>query len=142
MAGTVTFTYDLGDDGKGLLTGMRVVIVDWTSDASGNATGTSIKLAGMMLKAVTIPGTAGSAPTDNYDIDITDSDTVNVLTACKTGLHDRDTANTEETYLFVVNQDTTPLSMGRGPVVCDALTVAITNAGNAKSGRIKLTYVV
>ncbi len=138
MAGAIVFTYDDGQDGAGLPGIIRTIIADWTSDAAGAAAGTSRKINGMLLKAVTIPLTS---PTDNYDIDLTDDDSVNVLTACKTGLHDRDTATTEETYLFVLNQDSTALSMGRGPVINNPLTVTIANAGNVKTGRLKLYYV-
>ena len=98
------------------------------------------KISGRLVKVVTVPGAAGAAPTDNYDINITDEQSVDVLLACKTTIINRDTANTEEVYLLLLNADTTPLSMAMHPKVCNVLTVAVTNAGNSKTGTIYLYY--
>ena len=142
MAGSsVTFTYDDGGDGIGLTGSIRQVIIDWVSDsATGAASGTSHKIVGTLIKAVTIPGAGGSAPTDNYDITLSDGNVTDFLANCKTGLANRDTANTEEVYFFLVDQDSSPLSLAARPVVCDTLAVAISNAGNTKTGRIILYY--
>jgi hypothetical protein len=136
----VTFTYDEGNDGIGQHCNCKIVIAAWTSDASGNASGTIRKISGRLVKAVTVPGAAGAAPTDNYDINITDEQSVDVLANCKLGLANRDTANTEEQYFLLLNNDGTALSMAMHPKVCNALTVAVTNAGNAKSGTLYLYY--
>lgn len=140
MAGSsMTFEYDNGYGVNGVPGGVRKVIATWTSDdATGAVTGTTSRIVGSLVKAVTDPGAA--APTDNYDIDITDDYSVNVLAACKTGLGNRDTANTEETYFFLLNADTSPLSMPQQPVVCSPLTISITNAGNSKNGVLVLFY--
>jgi len=120
---------------------MTKVTITWTSAANGTvATSPLEQIDGDLIKAVTIPAAGGSAPTDNYDIDITDAAGVNILTNCKVGLHDRDTANTEEQYFFVLNNDSTALSMAKSPVVCDILTVTVTNAGDTKSGTIILYF--
>lgn len=135
MAGSsMTFTYD--DLGA-----IRKIIVDWTSDsATGAVTGTTEKITGTLIKGVTDPG--ATAPTDNYDIAITDEEGVDVLTSCVAAstLANRDTANSEEVYFFLKNADGTPLSMAAFPVVCDQLTIAITNAGNSKVGQLILYY--
>lgn len=127
------FTYDNGADQTGKVRGVRRVIASWTSDSSGNDSGT-VKLVGTLVKAVTNPGSA--APTDNYDITLTDDDGVNVLTACQRTLLDRDTANSEEVYFFVL--DGAPLAQSVHPVVCGNITVAVANAGSAKNGTISL----
>lgn len=142
MAGSsMTFTYDDGRDGDGVACGIRKVLVDWTSDsATGAVTGTTRKIVGALVKGVTDPGTA--APTDNYDIVITDEEGVDVLAACVAAgrLADRDTANSEQAYFFVENVDTAPLATSVHPVVCDQLTIAVTNAGNSKTGQLVLYY--
>jgi len=133
MAGSsMTFTYD--DIGS-----IRKVIVDWVSDsATGAVSGTSKKITGTLLRAVTDPG--ATAPTDDYDIVITDDLSVNVLGNCIDDLVDRDTATTEEVYLLVSNVATTDPGGNTHPVVCDLLTFAVTNAGNSKVGQIVLYY--
>lgn len=133
----MTFTYDEGVDSAGRAGGVSKIAIDWTSDdATGAVAGTTRKIVGAIVKGITDPGTA--APTDNYDINITDEEGVDVLANCKLGLANRDTANTEEQYFLILNNDTAPLSMAVHPVVCDKLTITVTNAGNAKNGQIIL----
>jgi hypothetical protein len=138
---SMTFTYDDGSDGDGVACGIRKVLVAWTSDsATGSVTGTSRKIVGTLIKAQTVPGAGGAAPTDNYDIAITDTNSVDVLGNCKQNVQNRDTANTEEVYFELLNADATALSMAAFPVVCDQLAVAVTNAGNSKTGTLVLYY--
>jgi len=134
MAGSsMTFTYD--EIGK-----IRKVIADWTSDdTTGAVTGTSKKIIGTLIKAITDPG--ATAPTDNYDIAITDEEGINVLTACQSNLTNRDTANTEEVYFLVKDAAGTPLAQPIHPVVSDKLTIAVTSAGNSKIGQLILYYL-
>lgn len=130
MAGSsMTFTYDEASH-------IRRVIVDWVSDsATGAVSGTCKKISGALIKAVTIPsGTA--APTADYDIAITDANSVNVLGNCMDNLADRHTANTEEVYFLVSSLAATDPNGVVPPVVCDALTFAVTAAGNSKAGQI------
>jgi hypothetical protein len=141
MAGSaMTFAYDAGVNGQGFRSRFRVVTCAWTSDsASGAVSGTSLKICGRLVKAVTVPGAGGAAPTDNYDIAITDAASNNVLTACQATLADRDTSNTEEVYFLLnINNTLTPIGDSIHPMVCDLLTVAVTNAGNSKTGTIIL----
>lgn len=142
MAGSsMAFTYDGGSDGFGGFGGVKKITATWTSDSSsGAASGITAKIAGRLIKGITVPGAGGAAPTDNYDINITDEQSVDVLAGCKKGLADRDTANTEEQYFMLLNNDTSPLSMALQPVVCSTLTIAVTNAGNSKTGTIVLYY--
>ena len=140
MAGSsMTFTYDDGQDGRGQHCGVRKVIVDWLSDDSdGTVSGTTRKIVGMLIKGVTDPGSA--APTDNYDITITDEDGVDVLAVCQSTLANRDTTNSEQAYFLVLDTAGTPLAQSIHPVVCDKLTISIAAAGNAKTGQLILYY--
>jgi hypothetical protein len=133
---SMTFTYDDGADGAGLRGRIRKVLIDWLSDDSdGTCTGTSRKIVGELIKGVTDPGS--SAPTDNYDIAITDGEGMDVLGPALAALGNRDTTNSEYVY-FGITDGT--VNTSAFPVVCDALTVAITNAGNAKTGQLILYY--
>ncbi len=142
MAGSASvITYDDGIDGAGFQGGIRKVLIDWTSDASdGTCVITTRKIVGQLIKAVTDPG--ATAPTDNYDIVITDEEGVDVLAACVAAgrLADRDTANSEQAYFFVENVDAAPLASSVHPVVCDKLTISIAAAGNSKLGQLILYY--
>ena len=135
----MTFTYDDGTDGAGRRGGISKVLIDWTSDdTTGAVSGTTRKIVGHLIKGVTDPG--ATAPTDNYDITITDEEGVDVLAACLADLTNRDTANSEQQYFLVKDTAATPLAQSLHPIVCDALTVAVTNAGNSKVGQIVLYY--
>lgn len=141
MAGSsTTWTYDDGHDGKGETGNVRKATMVWVSDdTTGAVTGTSRKIVGRLIKAVTVPsGTA--APTTLYDIAITDEQSVNVLTACQVTLGDRHASNTEEVYFLVKDSAATPLAQSLHPVVCNVLTVAVTAAGNSKGGTVILYY--
>lgn len=140
MAGSsMAFTYDDGVDGAGRRCGLSKVLVDWTSDsATGAVSGTTRKIVGKLIKAVTDPGAA--APSDDYDIALTDEEGVDVLGNVQSTLANRDTANSEEVYFLVKDAAGTPLAQSVHPVVCDTLTVAVTNAGNSKTGQIILYY--
>jgi len=123
----VTFTYDeIGPIHK--------MIVAWTSDASGDAAGTSKKITGEVIKGQTNPT---DTPTDDYDIVLTDEEAVNILGNSADDLVDRDTTNTEEVY-FGITDGTNPLAAY--PVVSDKITVTVSNAGNAKSGKLTVYY--
>lgn len=100
--------------------------VKWTwtcSDTGAGSKATSSSYFGQVLALVTDPGNGGAAPTDNYDITITDADSYDVLQGAGA---DRDTANTETAVPAAV-------SVGFG-----VLTLTLANAGNAKSGTATL----
>ena len=130
MAGSsMTFTYD--EIGR-----IRKLTATWTSDdAAGTASGTTKKITGRLIRGVTDPS-ATAAPTDDYDIAITDENSFNVLTNCIDDLADRDTANTEEVY-FLVSDGAVGV---QHPAVCDKLTIAVSAAGNSKEGVLVLYY--
>ncbi|MGE0229984.1 MAG: hypothetical protein AB7I38_17065 [Dehalococcoidia bacterium] len=117
MAGTVT----VSEEPYG---SVKKVSFAWTSDASGNADAqTSLAYNGEVVRLVTDPdGTA--APTDNYDVAVNDEDGADVLMGAGAN---RDTANTEQV-----------LASSLGVVANDKLTLQVTNAGNAKSGVVRI----
>ena len=113
--------------------------VEWTSDdTTGAVSGTSaFNVFGRLLRAVTVPsGTA--APSADYDIALSDEESVDVLGACVGGLGDRHTSNTESVELLLSNTDVSPLPIAEHPAMAGPLTVAITNAGNSKAGTLIL----
>jgi len=104
--------------------GIDKITFEWLSDdATGTVSAvTTNKYTGELIRFITDPGDV--APTDNYDIVITDSDGYDVLHGA--GLN-RDTANTEQV-----------LAASLGCCFDTVLTLAISNAGNAKTGKIFL----
>lgn len=132
------FSYPDATDASGLTGGIRKVVCTWTTDAAGAASGTSKRISGALIKAVTDP--AATAPTDDYDITITDEEGLNVLTPCQANVTNRDTANSEQVYFLVLDAAQTPLAQSVHPVVCDELTVTVANGGDTKSGQLILYY--
>jgi hypothetical protein len=108
------------------------VTLTWTSDASGDVTGNIAesynsnldRLKGWIVKITTNPG--ATAPTDNYDITLSDGDSVDI---CNATLMNRDTATSE-----TVTYDP--------PIWVDSeLALVIANAGNVKGGVIEIYMV-
>lgn len=105
---------------------VRKIVWTWTSgsgDDAGEASASNLtELDGEILGLETNPGS--TAPTDNYDITITDSDGHDVLIGAGAN---RDTANTE--YV-----DRASLAGVAG----SKLTLNVTNAGDQKEGVVVL----
>ena len=124
MAGSsVTFTrLHVGD--------MTRVKIAWVSDdAAGTASGAStFAVRGIPVRFTTVPSGGGTAPTDNYDITITDDLSVDILAGLGA---DRDTANTE----------TRLQADGLIPVFSETITFSVANAGNSKQGTAYLYLV-
>lgn len=100
---------------------VQKVVWAWTSSAGGAFTeATTVDFHGKILGFATIPAGGGDAPTDNYDITITDADGHDVLLG---GGANRDEANTE----YVAGT-------ACAGVASSARTLNVANAGNAKSG--------
>lgn len=99
----------------------------WTASTgdTGTVSGTTTyPYDGRLIGAITIPGTAGDAPDPNYDIAVTDSDSVDIALGA---LADRHTSNTE--YVTEANMAGVP--------GC-TLTIAVTNAGSGNKGTLYL----
>jgi hypothetical protein len=105
------------------------VQIDWTADASGNASG-AVSLYGFLLKVNTVPS---GAPTNLYDITLIDPDGTG-LDAVGGLLADRSGTNTEVKY-------TTPANNAIPVFLCGTYTFTVANAGNATSGKAYLYLV-
>lgn len=94
----------------------------WTSDASGDADGsTTAVFSGKIVQVTTVPSGV-AAPTDNYDVEVRDADGVDLLAGAGAN---RDEANTEHIT-----------SASVGAVCASALTLVVSNAGNATQGTV------
>lgn len=121
MAGSVTITYS--DHAT-----IKYVQWAWTSDASGDVSGTDTKVvAGAALRYATNPGS--TAPTDDYDIVINDEDSIDITAG---GLADRDTSNSEQLLTGGDAKD--------GAAFMGKLSLVVSNAGNAKEGVLRMYY--
>ena len=144
MAGmTATVTYDdAWYPGSNVQGRIRKILIDFlTDDSAGTATVTTRPISGELIKIVTDPG--ATAPTDNYDVVLTDDEGVDLSVhmddVAIAALIARDTANTEETYLPL--EDTAGTArIAAWPVICGPLTVSLANAGNAKLTQVIIYY--
>ena len=104
------------------------VTTSWTADDSDGSIPTlSIPLNGWLIKTVTNPGS--TAPTDNYDITLTDPED-SALDAAVSTIINRDTANTEQVY-NVASGAVTPI------LLAGTYGVAIAgNSVNSATGKI------
>jgi hypothetical protein len=114
------------------LSDVQKIVLTWTSAADGTASYTTSLISGTLYRVVFNPGSA--APTDNYDVTLTDTDGIDVLS--NQG-QNRDTANTEQICPGIaiydgVTTSTVPICLS------STLVLAITNAGDTKNGTITL----
>ena len=113
-AGTVTVS-------ETTIGSIKLVKFTWTSSAGGAADGaTTLTYDGGIQRIVTVPDGGGTQPTDLYDITLLDGNGVDVLVA--NGANRSNTA-TEQVP-----------GSALGITVASALTLHVTNAGNAKGG--------
>lgn len=112
MAGTVTTT----EERTGTI---EEITFAWTSSAGGAADATTTyTYNGEVVRVLVVPG--GTTPSDLFDVVITDNNSVDVLYG--------QGANCSNASTTVIQ--------GGGFVVNTKLTLAVTNAGNAKTGTI------
>lgn len=116
--GTVTITEET-------MSVVKKIKFAWTSVNGGGDDGKATKTTvnsytGKIIRLVTIPGTGGDVPTDNYDVVINDEDGTDILMGAGAN---RDLTNTEQV-----------LEASLGCVANDKLSLSITNAGSAKKG--------
>jgi hypothetical protein len=117
MAGTVTTT-------EVNWARVKKVTFVWTSSAGGAADATtSQSYTGEIIRAVQIPDSGGTQPTDLYDVVVTDGDGADVLHGTGANLSNAAATNKHGA------------KDGLGTVVNSTLTLAVTNAGNAKGGK-------
>lgn len=98
----------------------------WVADnATGAVSGTTTNVyEGKLIGAITVPGTGGTQPDDNYNIAVNDSDSVDVALGA---LANRDETNTE--YVAEASM---------AGVAESTLTIAVTSAGNSNTGTLYL----
>lgn len=117
MAGTVTVTEEVGG-------GVSKVSFAFTSDATGAADGATTRVyTGAIMRVVFAPNTSTTQPTDLFDVVINDDDGADALMG--NGANLSNVANTQKGQ-----------NDGLGVVKNTALTLGVTNAGNAKTGAV------
>lgn len=98
--------------------------IPWTSDASGNANGTTFSLLawGRVVQVEFTPGAGGVQPTTLYDITLNDTRSIDYIGGAGANL-----SNTVSTVLTTTN-----------PTIVGGITLelSVTNAGNAKQGTV------
>lgn len=114
--------------------GVTVKDFAWACDAGGNVlTDYVLSLNGLVLKLITDPE-ASDAPTDNYDIAITDAHGADILAGAGA---DRDTTTTEQVVPMLLDAGGARASL----VPAGGLyKFAVTNAGNTTSGTAQLWF--
>ena len=109
-------------------------VFEWTSDGSGNATVVSeFAVSGAISRVVFIPS-ASAAPTLNYDVTLTDSDSIDVLSG--QGANLSDTASYSVCPGIPLKDGTTTSTLL--VIVNGILTLNVSNAGASKSGKVIL----
>lgn len=118
-AGTVTITQ--------IPTGLSSQIyyaLAWTSDASGNVSGTTVPVGrGRVVQAKTIPGTGGVQPSNGYTVTLKDNDGVDRLGGIGAGQSNASAA---------ILRPTETLFDAEAPT----LELQVSGAGNAKQGTV------
>jgi hypothetical protein len=128
MAGTVTETNRRIGSYTSNPNLVNSMTLSWTSDSSGDATATTGAIFGTILRVATNPG--ATAPTDNYDVTLSDADGFDILYGLGAN---RDTANTESI------SPVDPVS-GVPPVVAGPLSLSVSSAGASKVGTVVIYY--
>jgi hypothetical protein len=129
MAATLTETRTHNTVGGGVINRIELA---WVAHTDGSGTLTTGAINGTILRVTTNP--AANAPTDNYDITLTDADGVDVLAGQGTDL---DTANSASFCPGVAFTDGTTTSVV--PIVVSGpLTLNLSNAGDSNEGSLVL----
>lgn len=106
-------------------------VLEWTSSSAGTvAIATSDRVWGSIHRIVIDPGSA--APTDNYDVTLTDEWGIDLLMGQGADL---DTADTSS--VIPLKQGTDGTNTAMVPItINDILTLNVSNAGSAKTGKV------
>lgn len=119
MSSEVTVTEERGEHSDSL--SMKVIKFDWLSHTDGVVTGvaSTYRYDGQIVRVVFVPDGSTTAPDDQYDVTLTDGDSIDVLYG--------QGANLSGTYTVVVTNNLGYLSDSQ-------LTCAVTGAGSANGG--------
>ena len=109
--------------------GIHTLGITWNSSSAGNVTATIPAIDGVLMR-VTFDPSASAAPSASYDIVVNDVDSFDVLRGAG--------ANLSATVTTSPGIFATDASYGYPMPINGALTLAVTNAGNAKTGLIRL----
>lgn len=115
------------------MSNIAIMTLDWTSNADGSCTASIPAVFGEILRVVTVPGEDTAKPSDNYDLVLSDRDGLDLLNSLGAN---RDETNAEQfvpRLTITTNVESVPLVMGGGFV-----ELAVTNAGDSKSGRVRI----
>lgn len=110
--------------------GVGYCSIDWTSDSSGNYTASILGISGTLTRIIINPGS--TAPSANYDMVLNDEDSIDLMMAAGANL----SATVTTHFCPHCTDGTTPELID----TCGVLTLAITNAGSAKTGRVKIIW--
>jgi hypothetical protein len=111
----------------------REYVSAWTSNASGVASDTiNLVQGGELVGVQFVPGTSGNQPTDSYDVTALDAYSFDVLMGQGANLSNSTVTKVCPT---IPAKDGTTTSTGPQPV-SGTITIAVANAGNAKSGTV------
>jgi len=130
-SGTVTVTTSV----NGPLT---LLTYSWTSDASGNVQKASPGVVGTIEKIETIPGAGTDAPTASYDILLRDTDGYDVSLGL---LGNRSASAIEVVYPYEKGQFASGgllAALPVKPLVTGAITLRLTAAGAANTGKVRI----
>ena len=108
------------------MSALKKIVWDWACTDGGIVTGsvTTGRYTGKLVRLITNPDASTDNPTDDYDVQVLDTDGADALMGAGA---DRDTTNTEQV-----------LESSLGYVYDSTLTLEIANAGNAKKGLVIL----
>ena len=128
--GTATFTYTEHAT-------VNKMSIDWTASSSGIVPATASKIiSGELLRCVFVPDSGGTAPTNNYDMTIVDSESVDVLSG--------NGANLSSTVTKSIVPCEEMLSGGSSGVakfaIMSALTISASNCGASNGGNVHIYY--
>lgn len=113
----------------------RKILLAWTSDASGNVSGTLTPvISGTLARVVFIPGSGGTQPSSLYDVTLLDESGVDVLGGQGANLSNSTVAQVAPGCPL---KDGTTVST-TAPQMDDRLELQVANAGNAKTGTVVL----
>ena len=104
---------------------VKSLVFQWTANSTGTVTSesTAAHLSGECLMLATVPGTATLQPSDQYDVAVLDSNSLDILTGSGANRSNVNTEYVRKANLGAVN---------------DSLTLSITNAGDSKTGAVYL----
>ena len=110
---------------------VKKVSFEWTSTTGGSAGDTTTKSCdGHVYRVIVDPGSSNSMPSSGYDIAVNDSDGYDIFD----GLLANSSSGTTVQYgVSTGGSVLTPLT-----TVASRLTLAVTNAGDTKSGKVIL----